>query len=221
MKKSAIGRSTETKRRPLFKNPVLNKLTETNSAVVIGSAFLLSVISLSYGTLFTESSPWAQPALMLTGLVVFTLIEYLAHRFAYHSEEYKNPEHWQYKIHGAHHEFPTDRDILAMPLPLMLLLSAVLFSIFRLIMGDFAYPFFAGIILGYGLYLSIHVLIHTRKPPKNFFRYLWRHHNLHHFRYEDKAYGVSTPLWDIIFRTMPPSGQKEGAKHEKISPHQI
>ncbi|MDZ7659917.1 sterol desaturase family protein [Fodinibius sp.] len=32
----------------------------------------------------------------------------------------------------------------------------------------------------------------------------YRHHTLHHYKYPDKAFGVSTTLWDRVFGTMPP-----------------
>jgi sterol desaturase/sphingolipid hydroxylase (fatty acid hydroxylase superfamily) len=31
---------------------------------------------------------------------------------------------------------------------------------------------------------------------------LWRNHHLHHYKDEGKGFGVSTTLWDRVFRTM-------------------
>lgn len=70
--------------------------------------------------------------------------------------------------------------------------------------------------LGYAIYLFIHYVVHARKPPKNFLKYLWTHHSLHHYVFEDRAFGVSSPLWDIIFKTMPPKIEK-GFKKQRAS----
>jgi sterol desaturase/sphingolipid hydroxylase (fatty acid hydroxylase superfamily) len=42
---------------------------------------------------------------------------------------------------------------------------------------------------------------------------LRKHHYLHHFKTPEARYGVSTPLWDVVFGTLPredraaPTGQ--------------
>ena len=61
----------------------------------------------------------------------------------------------------------------------------------------------AGIITGYMVYSSIHYSIHTYKPIKGL-KFLWAHHLKHHNpKYEDRAFGVTSPFWDWVFRTMP------------------
>jgi hypothetical protein len=53
------------------------------------------------------------------------------HRFLYHSApDYKDERYWQYKVHGVHHEFPTDTGLLALPIPLAILLGAVFLEYF-------------------------------------------------------------------------------------------
>ena len=94
-----------------------------------------------------------------------------------------------------------------MPIPLAILLGTLVFIIFYISLGDYAYFFWPGFFLGYAIYLFVHYKIHTTKAPKNIVKYLWVHHFFHHYKYEDKAYGVSSPLWDIIFGTMPPKKQ--------------
>jgi sterol desaturase/sphingolipid hydroxylase (fatty acid hydroxylase superfamily) len=37
--------------------------------------------------------------------------------------------------------------------------------------------------------------------PTRFGKFLKRQHMRHHFKDPDKDYGVSSPLWDIIFST--------------------
>ena len=188
----------------LFKNSVLNKLTSTDSIFVIRIYLVISTGICTYGFIKMPSGVLWNLFYLIMGLLLFTLIEYVMHRFLYHSgENYMDEKNWQYKIHGVHHNYPKDKDILAMPFPMALLLSSVFFTLFYFTVGNYVYFFFPGFLLGYTSYLFIHYKIHTRKPPNNIFKYLWIHHHRHHHLHDDKAFGVSSPLWDVIFNTMP------------------
>jgi len=109
---------------------------------------------------------------------------------------------FQYVIHGVHHEFPRDKDRLAMPPLLSVTLSTILLLIFRVVLGDFVFSFLPGFLVGYAGYLSIHYLVHTAQPPKNFFKVLWINHGIHHYKDGEVVFGVSSPLWDYIYGTM-------------------
>ncbi len=194
----------------MFKNPILNKLVHTNSMVAILFYVIISLAIVTYGFIRIELNVLFGLLLVVAGLLVFTLIEYLFHRYLYHSgDDYKDSKNWQYKVHGIHHVYPRDKDILAMPIPLAIVLASVFFFLFYFMMGELVYYFFPGFLTGYAGYLFVHYKVHTSPPPRNTFGYLWTHHHFHHYLYEDKAFGVSTPLWDHIFGTMPP---KKGHK---------
>jgi len=184
------------------------KAPKTNSMAAISIYGVISAAVFIYGSLNIEAALIYKVSFFAAGLLLFTFLEYVFHRFVYHSgEDYMAEENWQYKVHGVHHDHPKDKDILAMPIPLGILLGLVFFGIFWLLLHTNAFFFWPGFFVGYAAYLYIHYIIHTRKPPQNTFRVLWDHHNLHHYIYDDKAYGVSSPLWDVIFGTMPPKGK--------------
>jgi sterol desaturase/sphingolipid hydroxylase (fatty acid hydroxylase superfamily) len=188
----------------VFKHPILNKLSRTNPLVAISIYCLISLGMVIYG--FAVSTPLLthSVALFVAGLLLFSLVEYATHRFMYHSgENYQDEKNWQYKVHGVHHAVPNEKDLLALPIPLALLVSGLLFMLFYLPMGQHALFFFPGFLSGYAAYLFVHYKVHTSKPPKNAFSYLWKHHLIHHYSDDERAYGVSSPLWDIVFGTMP------------------
>jgi hypothetical protein len=85
----------------------------------------------------------------------------------------------QYLIHGVHHEFPKDKDRLAMPPLVSVTIATVLLLLFRVILGDLAFSFLPGFIVGYAYYLSVHYIVHVYQPPKNFFKVLWINHGIH------------------------------------------
>ena len=78
-------------------------------------------------------------------------------------------------------------------------------TLFRAILGPvWVEPFFACFILGYLAYDYTHFAIHSRRQRSRLGRYLQRHHMLHHFATPNARWGVSSPLWDWIFRTAGP-----------------
>jgi len=62
-------------------------------------------------------------------------------------------------------------------------------------------PFFAFFAVGYLLYDYIHWASHRVVFRNRVGRFLKRHHALHHFETPDARWGVSSPLWDHVFRT--------------------
>ncbi len=197
----------------LFKNKYLDLLTRTSPLIIIPLDLLIIVAVVYYGyrnQQFEFSRHWY---LFIVGIFSWTLMEYVMHRFAFHFEsEKKKVQDTVYAIHLVHHHYPNDEDRLFQPPLVNLLLASVFVAFFYLILGGLTFIFTPGLILGYILYSSIHYSIHKFKPPFAFLKPIWRHHNLHHFRYQDRAFGVSSPFWDHIFRTMPP---KELGSDEK------
>ena len=54
----------------------------------------------------------------------------------------------------------------------------------------------------YLLYASMHYAIHAWNPPFKWMKPLWRNHHLHHYKDEEKGFGVSSTIWDLVFGTM-------------------
>ncbi len=192
--------------KQIFKNPTLNKLTQTNSLLVIRTYLLISLMMYVYAFVKLESvSVFWKIALLPLGLLFFTFIEYIVHRYLYHSgDDYLDENNWQFKIHGIHHSIPREKHYLAMPLLLALIVASLLFGLLSLPFGANIYFFFPGFLAGYAAYLYLHYILHTQSPPQNSkLKYLWTHHNIHHYKDDSKAFGVSSPLWDYVFGTMP------------------
>jgi len=189
--------------KQLFKNPILEKLSRTHISVPLIIFFSYSGALLCWSITHTTLSALLTAGLFLVGLITFTWVEYLAHRYLFHMTTYtKAKEKLQYTIHGVHHEFPKDKSRLAMPPLLSITISTILLLLFRLIMGDYVFAFLPGFLTGYAAYLSIHYMVHAYQPPKNFLKYLWINHGTHHYKNGEMVFGVSSPLWDYIYGTM-------------------
>lgn len=188
----------------LFDNPILEKLTHTHISMPLIIFTAIAVVLIYYGIVEKGFEAPEMVLLFVAGIVFFTFIEYLMHRYFYHmpatTEKRKKIA---YTMHGVHHDYPKDKSRLAMPPVLSLIIATVFFVIYRAVMGDYAFGFLAGFLMGYNAYLGVHYSVHAFKVPNNFLKVLWYHHSIHHYREPDRAFGVSSPLWDHIFRTMP------------------
>ncbi len=139
------------------------------------------------------------------GMFVWSISEYVLHRWVFH---WVNDTTWgkriHFLLHGVHHDYPNDKDRLVMPLGASIPMGFIFFLGFRALLGAFAVePFFAGFILGYLAYDGTHYAIHHFKQTTRVGKWLRRHHMLHHHADNHGGFGVSTPLWDYVFRTLP------------------
>jgi dihydroceramide fatty acyl 2-hydroxylase len=142
-------------------------------------------------------------AWLAAGALFWTLTEYVLHRFVLHLEPDRGPGaklHWMF--HGAHHEHPNNPDFVVAP-PLVSVPLAALFCLaFVLVLGAPAWlPFAAGFMAGYVAYDVTHYVLHQGRPRSRLARRLREQHMRHHFQDGTRSFGVTTPLWDHVFRT--------------------
>jgi sterol desaturase/sphingolipid hydroxylase (fatty acid hydroxylase superfamily) len=188
----------------LFSNPVLERISRTHISIPITLFLSISTVSMYYGVVSTSIPLGFGLAFSVLGLLAFTLVEYLMHKHFFHMEpDTPLKDKLQYNVHGVHHDYPRDKDRLAMPPFVSAAYSAILYLVFTLLMGDFALYFLPGFLLGYSGYLGVHYVVHVYNPPKNFLKVLWVNHAIHHYKNPDSAFGVSSPLWDYLLGTLP------------------
>ena len=193
----------------IFKNPFLEKLTKTtprSNIIVYGIAIAIMIyIAID----LIELTVIQVGGLFIFGVLFWTLAEYLLHRFLFHwITEAKWSQRFHFIMHGSHHNFPRDEERLLMPPVPGLIMGAMLFAVFYCIfwllgISQLTFGFFPGFFSGYLMYSFVHRATHINRPPKRF-KHIWHHHSLHHYKYPDKAFGVSSPFWDKVFGTMPP-----------------
>ncbi len=190
--------------KKFFNNPVLENLTRTHIAVPVTMFIIISAGLLYYAYLHTTLNGWLIPFLFLGGFLFWTFMEYMAHRYLFHmSTDTERRKKMQYVFHGVHHEFPKDKTRLAMPPHFSILLAALFFFIFYKLMDTNVFGFLPGMLTGYASYLFVHYIVHAYPPPQNIFRMLWVNHSIHHYKDNTMVFGVSSPLWDYVFGTMP------------------
>jgi 4-hydroxysphinganine ceramide fatty acyl 2-hydroxylase len=204
MQTPSYVKPNNTGTKQIFNNPFLEKLTRTHAAVPISLFLLISAGLVWYGLAASLLTGVQVAGLYALGLFVFTFVEYIVHRKLFHIvPDTPAKATFQYRAHGVHHEFPKDKTRLAMPPVLSLSITAVLFALHYLVMGHYTFGYLPGFLSGYALYLLVHYVVHAYRPPQNLFKTLWVHHGIHHYKNHDVAFGVSSPLWDWVFGTMP------------------
>jgi sterol desaturase/sphingolipid hydroxylase (fatty acid hydroxylase superfamily) len=211
------GRAPKNKgTKQLFTNPILEKLSRTHISVPLIIFFLYALGLLYWSVTHTSLNAWTTIGLFAFGFVSFTWVEYMTHRYIFHMKTYSVlREKIQYTIHGVHHEFPKDKERLAMPPLLSITIATLLLLLFRLVLGDLAFAFLPGFLVGYAFYLSVHYMVHVYQPPKNVFKWLWINHSVHHYKHGEYVFGVSSPFWDYLYGTM-----KEKPGHQHSHSHQ-
>ena len=138
--------------------------------------------------------------IFLSGLVVWSFTEYIMHRFVFHFEpKSKIGKRLHFIMHGVHHDYPNDSRRLVLPPSISIPLALAFFLIFKAILSPaILYPFFAGFIVGYICYDTLHYAIHHVQIKGKLWNVLKTHHLKHHYTDDEKGYGVSSPIWDII-----------------------
>ncbi|MGC2776075.1 MAG: sterol desaturase family protein [Bradyrhizobium sp.] len=135
----------------------------------------------------------------LGGAALWTLAEYLVHRFLYHEVAILK------QLHGLHHARPSD--LIGAPI----WVSAVIFlSFFALVAGladvQTASGTTSGLLVGYVLYLLVHDAVHHwqlagQSPLKSWLRSCRLRHVRHHRGPIPGNFGVVTGVWDYVFGT--------------------
>ncbi|MDF7806584.1 sterol desaturase family protein [Pontiellaceae bacterium B12219] len=132
---------------------------------------------------------------VLLGLLLYSFIEYFFHRWLFHG-----PVEIMAEGHRAHHDDPMGYDALPFFLPAIIML--VLTGVFVLFMPlKVALLLMGTITLSYTTYGLSHFIIHHHRFRKVFARDWAANHHIHH-HHEDKNFGVTTPLWDIVLGTL-------------------
>lgn len=192
----------------LYQNDFLEALTRVHPAIpiTIWGPVSLGLIYLGYQQ--GLSAPTAL-LLALLGGFVWTFVEYCLHRWIFHWEpKGKRLREFFYPMHQLHHEVQEWDRLLAPPM-MAVPLALALMGIFYWLLGTpIVFSFFGGFLIGYLGYDYIHFYTHFVRPKSELGKGLRRRHLQHHFVAEDRWYGVSSPLWDYVFRTHVPKTQR-------------
>ena len=202
MSKNYVSNKDETVR--MFENKIMEAMSRVHPAVPL-IIYLPLVTYFLYLSISTYSVSFVNIfILVVAGIFVWTFIEYVLHKYIFHFDaksEFGKKIHFIF--HGVHHDYPSDSRRLVMPPSVSIPLAALFYFIFMYLVGGvYVLPFFSGFIIGYLFYDLTHYAIHHFNMHNKFWLEIKNHHMLHHYHDQDKGYGVSSPLWDLVFGSM-------------------
>lgn len=128
------------------------------------------------------------------GGLVWTLAEYGTHRMAMHAPRNSSP---LARDHLDHHGDP-DWTVALRPDLHNLGFKSGAFALSTIVVSV---PFAVGFTAGYATYTYLHDRIHHRAPETALARRVWTAHYRHHFEAPQRNFGVTSSLWDGMFRT--------------------
>ena len=146
------------------------------------------------------------------GTLGWTLVEYGLHRVVFHfkpAEDSPVQQDLSFLIHGIHHDYPWDADRLVMPPTVSALIAGLLWFPAGWAFGASAHAWFAGLVMGYVWYDLTHYYLHHAVPTTALGHWLRKYHLVHHFKTPSVRYGITTPLWDVVFGTYPKDSYQE------------
>jgi 4-hydroxysphinganine ceramide fatty acyl 2-hydroxylase len=188
----------------LFDNFILENLTRT-PWYFIPLAWIGPII---YFILQSQMNILWTVLYVLYGCALWSIGEYMLHRFLFHSEDYWLPNHpkvlpFHFLLHGIHHAFPMDPLRLVFPVVPGYLIMYLVFvtPIYHLVQPAAAGAVVAGVMMGYVTYDMVHYFMHHASPKSQYWKNLKRHHMLHHYKDGLLAFGVSSKFWDYVFMT--------------------
>jgi sterol desaturase/sphingolipid hydroxylase (fatty acid hydroxylase superfamily) len=188
----------------VFKNPILEKMTHAHplTPLLVWGPIIVGLLWHSLYVLGLSMSVIAP--ISVSALVTWSLVEYVLHRFVFH---YEGESVWSQKIHflihGIHHVDPNDPTRLVMPPLGGIAIAAIIFPMFRAVLGPiWVEPFLAFFLVGYLIYDYTHFAVHYFRPLTRYGKMLKNHHMQHHFAEPNSRWGVSTPIWDFVFGTL-------------------
>ena len=189
-------------RARIFRHRVAESLTRSHPAVPF--ALLSPVLVLCMMSARLDGVGWGVMLLAFaSGLFAWTMFEYLLHRFVLHFP-IRGPRSRlaAFLLHGHHHVDSRDPNRLVATPWMWGGASLFFLALSWLILGEPRWqPLFAGVMTGYLIYEFVHWSAHHREPKTAAGRWLRRYHLRHHFEDHRNGFGISSPLWDIVFRT--------------------
>src|SRR5207237_4390370 len=155
MVQSYVSNRNESVR--MFKSDLMEFLSHVHPVTPL--VLYLPVVGYMLYLSFWQSrlSILAMTGLFLLGVLIWTLLEYIIHRYVFHYEPKTDlGKQLHYIIHGVHHDYPNDARRLVMPPSISIPLAVLFYLLFLLVFGRLASGVFAGLVFGYVCYDMLH-----------------------------------------------------------------
>jgi 4-hydroxysphinganine ceramide fatty acyl 2-hydroxylase len=163
--------------------------------------FLFHSISTSSNSLMTVLA-------MLGGVIYWTFLEYIIHRFLYHSSYHSGRvRYFVGSFHTYHHQEMNDHRVLNAGFLMVYIVTPTVLSPLLLFTQDFQFlsSLAVGLMSAHYFYEWVHYMLHYKAYETGYLNYIQKYHFYHHDVAENKNYGNTSHLWDLVFGTYDPA----------------
>jgi sterol desaturase/sphingolipid hydroxylase (fatty acid hydroxylase superfamily) len=201
MSKNFVSNGKESTR--MFRSSFLEAFSKVHFSVPL-IIYIPVILYFLYKALVIQPAGWLAFTLSIgAGLLFWTFVEYVMHRFVFH---FVPKSKWGLRLHfifhGVHHDYPNDAMRLVLPPSVSIPLATGFYFLFVWVLpAPYVPAFYAAFMAGYLFYDISHYALHHANFKSALWKKLKHHHMLHHYAEPDKGYGVSSALWDKIFRS--------------------
>jgi hypothetical protein len=176
----------------------------------VSLTYSLGATAVTAFALWKKAPPPAVAAAYLAGILAWTLVEYLFHRYGLHGVFPPGPSAWSRflhrqldHLHWEHHQRPWDGNHINGTLRDTGPAVAVL-AVLAALNGRFGLVALAGFLQAYVAEEWIHHSVHFYTFRLRAFRWLKARHIVHHSAHgKHGSFGLSSPLWDLVLHTSP------------------
>lgn len=194
----------------LFRSDFLEFFTHISPVTVVVLWLPVATFFFARPILKAGRLEWVVLVGFLLGLFLWTLLEYLLHRFLFHfPARGAFQERISFLFHGVHHAQPQCKTRLVMPPAVSIPLAIGVYALLYLLVGvllrlpGWVDPLTSGLLVGYLTYDLTHYATHHFPMRNGYAKFLKRYHMQHHYKTPNQRFGVSSPLWDWVFGTLP------------------
>ncbi len=188
----------------------------------------ITVLYSSYSGCVLAAAFSAHLALALSffviGMAVFTVVEYLVHRYILHGR-FPDGKGWMKHVlhgvlnrqegiagpagHAEHHKRPWDGNHINGHVDTVPM--AVILVLLSFIAPSYTAPvLMAGILFGHLVEEWVHHAVHFWTFKSRYFEYIRRHHLYHHTpKGSEVAYGLTNGFWDTVYQTRIPEADRK------------
>jgi dihydroceramide fatty acyl 2-hydroxylase len=210
---AALGQPMRGVGIALFRNGTVDRLL-ARAHPIFPLAFFGPIVAIVVLATHRRGYVVLEVAAFAAGWLLLSLVEYLLHRFYFHR---RTPSSREGRIdaflaHGYHHQYPRDATRLVLPPMVTVPIAVPVFLLSHFALGHAGDMGFAGLVSGYIAYDSIHYLAHHTHAKRGPIGWLRRYHLLHHHDPGPGRFGVSSPLWDLVFGTYAPLKARQLAR---------
>ncbi len=137
------------------------------------------------------------------GVFVWSLSEYLLHRFIFHFvPSSRLGLRMHFIFHGVFHDYPNDTQRLVIPSSVSIPLAFLFYFLFSLVVStQNLYAFFHGFLAGYLVYDISHYAIRHFNFKNTYWKKIRKRHMQHLYADPPWGFGISSSFWDKVFQS--------------------